>query len=303
MGLGLKINNAQANKELIWTNVPASQLELKSLKVAIVGGTAGIGQSLTRLFHSRGAKVVVVGRNLRDHDLENVHFIKADLELMSEAKRVAKELAQHQLDLVVFTTGILAAPSREETVEGLERDIAVSYLSRLVIIRNLLPTLEKAHTAVISKPRVFIFGYPCQGEKGMPEDLNSKGQYSAMKTHMSTVAGNEALVFDTAMRYPSVGVYGLNPGLIKTAIRDNLLGPGSFKSWIIEGAIGLFFQSTEDYASKVVPMMVSTELENHSPAFFDSNATAILSKGFTNSYVEKYTTNSENLLRECGILL
>ncbi|CAR25448.1 KLTH0G19756p [Lachancea thermotolerans CBS 6340] len=303
MGLGLKIDRAQENKELVWTNVPASQLKLKNLKVAIVGGTSGIGQSLARLFQSREAEVVVVGRTFRDHDLANIQFIKADLELMSEAKRVAKKLAQYSLDVVIFTAGILAAPTREETVEGLERDVAVSYLSRLVIIRNLLPALEKANSKFLTRPRVFIFGFPCQGEMGTPDDLNSTGKYNGMKTHMSTVAGNETLVFDTARRYPGVGVYGLNPGLIKTTIRDNFLGAGSFKSWVIEGIIGFLFQSSENYASKIAPMMVATELDNQSPAFFDSNGTAVLSKGFTNSYIEKYISKSEELLNECAIPL
>lgn len=301
MGFGFKVITAKPDEQLKWENAPADQINLKSLRVAIVGGTGGIGQSLTRLFHSRGADLIVVGRTFRDGDLKNVQFIKANLELMSEAKRVAQVLSQMPLDLVIFTTGILAAPKREVTTEGLERDMAVSYLSRLVIIRNLLPALEKAHTNVVEKPRVFIFGFPCNGETGTPDDLNSEGDYSAMKTHMSTVAGNEALVFDTAQRFPKVGVYGLNPGLIKTAIRSNFLGDGTLKSRLVEGVIGLVFQNTVQYAERVVPMMTATELENHSPAFFDNYGKAILSEGFPQSYVEKYISKSETLLKKSGV--
>ncbi|SCV06249.1 LANO_0H25378g1_1 [Lachancea nothofagi CBS 11611] len=250
---------------------------------------------LNKAFQSRGANVIVVDRTFRDGDLKNVQFIKADLELMSEAKLVAQEISQKSLDLVIFSTGIIAAPIRELTTEGLESDIAVSYLNRLVILRNLLPALEKAHTNVVEKPRVFIFGFPCNGETGTPDDLNSEGGYNAMKTHMTTVAGNEALVFDTARRFPGIGVYGLNPGLIKTAIRNNFLGDG-LKSRIIEGVIGLMFQNSEKYAQNVVPMMTASELENHSPAFFDNYGKAFLSEGFPEAYVEKYISKSEKLL-------
>lgn len=60
-----------------------------------------------------------------------------------------------------------------------------------------------------------------------------------MSAHMNTVAGNEILVLTGARRYPQLNLFGLNPGLIKTNIRDNFLGKGSLKSRIMETAIGL----------------------------------------------------------------
>ena len=45
---------------------------------------------------------------------------------MREAKRVGELLTTETLDIVVFTTGIFAAPKRQETAEGIERDMAVS---------------------------------------------------------------------------------------------------------------------------------------------------------------------------------
>ncbi|SCU96799.1 LAME_0F17480g1_1 [Lachancea meyersii CBS 8951] len=298
MTFGLKVV-----KKLQWTNVPIDKLDLKAMKVAIVGGTGGIGQGFSRMFDSRGANVTVVGRTFRDDDLENVHFIKADLELMSEAKRVSKELAKLPLDMVIFTNGIFAATTRQRTSEGLERDMAVSYLSRLVIIRNLLPTLAETHTHMLKRPRVFVVGYPGTGELGTVEDLNSEGKYSVMQTHMNTVAGNEALVLDSARRYPEIGVYGLNPGLIKTNIRSNLLGANSWKSWIIESIIGFWCQSTEDYARRMLPMMVSSDLDAYNPAFFNNKAQAVESQKFTEPYVEKFIGKSEELLEKSGVSL
>src|SRR4051794_12519964 len=70
------------------------------------------------------------------------------------------------------------------------------------------------------KPRVFIMGYPGTGQAGTPDDLNAEKSYSAFPVHMNTVAGNEVLVLDAATRHPSASVFGLNPGLIKTNIRD-----------------------------------------------------------------------------------
>ncbi|SCU80242.1 LAFA_0B08328g1_1 [Lachancea sp. 'fantastica'] len=290
------------DKEFKYTLVPGETLDLKGLKVAVIGGTGGLGQSLSRFLYSKGADVTVVGRTFRDNHLEKIHFIKADLELMTEAKRVAQELSKQPLDMVILSTGIIAASKRQVTSENLERDMAVSYLNRLVMLRTLVPNLSKTNTSYLKTPRVFIFGFPGTGELGTVDDLNSEGKYSAMKTHMTTVAGNEALVLDSARRYPGVGFYGINPGLVKTAIRDNFLGKGSLKSRVVESLIGWWYPTPAQYAEKIGPMMVAPELDGNSPKFFGSSAESIQpSKGFTEEYVNQFITDSEKLVKSSGV--
>ncbi|CEP63348.1 uncharacterized protein LALA0_S08e00364g [Lachancea lanzarotensis] len=294
----------KADKEFKYATVPADKLDLKGLKVAIIGGTGGLGQGLSRFFSTKGAEVTVVGRTFRDTDLENVHFIKADLELMTEAKRVGQELSKRPLDLLILSTGIIAANVRQVTSENLERDMAVSYLNRLVILRTLAPSLADTKADYLKSPRVFIFGFPGTGKTGELEDLNSEGKYSTMKTHMNTVAGNEALVLDSAQRYPKIGFYGLNPGLVKTAIRDNFLGQGSWKSWAVEGLIGWWYPTTTQYAEKIAPMMVAPELNGSGPRFFGPAAEPILpSQQLTPEYVRKFIANSEKLVKNTGVTL
>lgn len=212
------------DKNLVWRRVEAKNLDLKGMKIAIVGGTGGIGRALSRFMASRGANVLVVGQTFRDSDLSGVEFIKADLSLMHEAQRVAAALPADILDLVIFTTGIMAGPKRQETAEGIERDMAVSYLSRLVIVREIGPRLGKQRPAAPMKPRVFIMGFPGTGQAGKLDDLNAEKSYSRWAVHMNTVAGNEMLVLDAAKRYPNATFFGLNPGVIRTNIRSNLFG-------------------------------------------------------------------------------
>jgi NAD(P)-dependent dehydrogenase (short-subunit alcohol dehydrogenase family) len=198
-------------------------LDLTGRKAAVVGGTAGIGRAIARALAARGADVVVVGRTFRDQGTRGIEFRSADLSLLREASRVGKELPAETLDLVVMTTGIMAAPKRQETAEGIERDMAVSYLSRLVIVRELASRLKKRESNGI-RPRVFIMGFPGKGNAGSAADLNAEKSYSAMAVHMNTVAGNEMLVLESTKRYPEVDFFGLNPGLVPTSIRGNLLG-------------------------------------------------------------------------------
>jgi NAD(P)-dependent dehydrogenase (short-subunit alcohol dehydrogenase family) len=264
------------DKKLTWHRVDPSTLDLEGVKVAIVGGTGGIGRALSRFMASRGARVLVVGQTFRDAGVPRIEFIQADLSLMREAERVAQALPAEILDLVVLTTGIFAAPQRQETAEGIERDMAVSYLSRLVIVREIGPRLGKRHRGAPMKPRVFIMGYPGTGQAGTLDDLNGEKSYRAMVAHMNTVAGNEVLVLDAAARYPHVSVFGLNPGLIRTNIRSNFLGADSLRFRLLEGIIGILAPSTDTYAERLTPLLVSPDLEGHSGAMFDRKGNAIL---------------------------
>lgn len=255
---------------------PLNREDMLGRNVAIVGGTGGIGRALARELAGYGANVVVVGQTFRDADIANIEFIRADLSLMSEARRVASLLPAESLDLVIFTTGIFAAPKRQQTAEGLERDMAVSYLSRLVILQAIAPRLGAGRPAERAKSRVFVMGYPGTGQAGTLGDLNAERSYRAMGVHMNTVAGNEMLVLDGARRQKHFNVYGLNPGLIKTDIRSNFLGGNKFVFALLEGLIGLMTPTAGDYAKRIAPLLVAPELEARSGALFNSKAQAIL---------------------------
>src|SRR6516225_7765335 len=129
------------DRSLTWHGTNAIDQELKGKHVAVIGGTGGIGRALSRYLASHGANVTVVGQTFRDAGVPGVSFVKADLSLMHEAQRIAALLDAETLDLLIFTTGIFAAPERQATKEGIERDLAVSYLNRWVILRSLAPKL------------------------------------------------------------------------------------------------------------------------------------------------------------------
>jgi NAD(P)-dependent dehydrogenase (short-subunit alcohol dehydrogenase family) len=290
------------NKNLVWRRVDAASLDLQGWKVAVIGGTGGLGRAISRLLASRGASVTVVGQTFRDADVPGIEFLQADLSLMSEARRVAAALPAETLDLVALTTGIFAAPTRQETAEGLERDMAVSYLSRLVLLRGIAPRLGRQRPAAPMKPRVFIMGYPGSGQAGTLDDLNAEKSYSSMAVHMNTVAGNEMLVIDSAKRYANASFFGLNPGIIKTNIRSNLLGEGTLRFRFIEWMIGLLAQSAETYAETVTPLLVSPDLEGRSGAMFDKKGLAILpSAGLMDGHVSAFLVASEALVARANV--
>jgi NAD(P)-dependent dehydrogenase (short-subunit alcohol dehydrogenase family) len=286
------------NKELTWRRVDPASVNLMGKLVAVVGGTGGIGRAFSRFMASRGARVWVVGQTFRDQGVAGIAFIKADLSLMREAHRVGKALPAESLDLVVLTTGIMAAARRQETAEGLERDLAVSYLSRLVLVREISPRLGTSRADSVVKPRVFVMGFPGAGHIGSIDDLNAEQSYGMMAAHMNTVVGNEVLVLDSARRYPAVNFFGLNPGLVKSNIRSNLLGAGTLRHRAVEWLIGLVSASAETYAERMTPLLVSPDLEAHSGALFNRKGEAILpTPKLTDGYMQRFIAASDALLR------
>jgi NAD(P)-dependent dehydrogenase (short-subunit alcohol dehydrogenase family) len=272
---------------------PSDQVKLDGKSVLVIGGTSGLGQALAHEAHAKGAaSVTVVGRSFKD-DATKIKFVKADLSLMSEAKKVGETL--EPADIVVLTTGIIAASTRQESPEGIELDLAVSFLSRLVILKYLNPRL-KAGT------RVFIMGFPGSnvGVKNL-EDFNWEKSYEGGfgAAHMNTVAGNEALVLENAAKSNGILYFGLNPGLIKTGIRSNaysgvmrVFGP------VIEVILGLLTPSPQSYAAKIAPLFVSPSLEGHNGSMFNPKAQPVeASEYLTKEVVAQILTASRAVVK------
>lgn len=287
--------NGIPDASLVVRPAAVGAIDLRGKRIAVVGGTDGLGRAIAKLAAARGAEVLVVGRTFRDEGHPRLSFLRADLSSMKEARRVGRTL-DGGLDVVVLTTGIMAAKTREVTAEGIERDLAISTLSRLAIVRELAPRLASRPPGAPAA-RVFVMGFPGTGNLGDPDDLNAERGYDAMKAHMNTVAGNEALVLDSKERYPGISFFGLNPGLVKTSIRANYLGEGSLLHRVAELFIGLLMPTPEQYAARVLPLFVAPELSGRSGAMFGKKGQAILpSDGFDEERVARFMSGSEALL-------
>jgi len=188
------MKRVELDKSLTVTPPSLESLRLNGLNVAVIGGTGGIGRALSHQLAAKGANVLVVGQTFRDQEVPRIAFMKADLSLMRDARRIGAELPAGNIDIVVFTTGIMAGPKREVTPEGIERDLAVSYLSRLVILNEIAPRLGKDRARTDLRPRIFVMGFPGTEQKADVDDLNSEQGYKRFSAHSNTVSGNEVLV-------------------------------------------------------------------------------------------------------------
>jgi NAD(P)-dependent dehydrogenase (short-subunit alcohol dehydrogenase family) len=252
----------QVRKDLTWTRAEVQPGQLVNLNACIVGGTNGIGRALARALLAKGARVTIVGRTLLEQDksLPNLTFVQADLSSLKTARDLKTRIEWERVELLIFTVGIFAGSQRKVSAEGVELDLTVSYLSRLVIIREVVDRLGQKRANSDLKPRVFIMGFPGK-DRTFDLSFNSAECYNDLYAHYNTVVGNEALVLHFAQKCPNVSFFGLNPGIIRSNIMAGYLGENSFMFKLQRTIVWVFFQSAEQYAQKMVPLLVSPDLD------------------------------------------
>lgn len=297
-------------KEWSVESIKAGTVDVKGKHILIVGGTSGLGRAIALEACKEGAVVTVVGRKLQDEDasVPNLTFVKADLSSMKAAKEIGETICAdsvQSLDVILFTIGIIAKKEREVSVDDIEMDIAVSSFSRIVVLKYLTPRLSKE-----KKVRVFVMGFPGANNPAHLDDLNAEKGYEGGFgwQHMNTILVNEALVLDAVAKGgpdSKILYFGLNPGLIKTGIRDAVWKGSWFMEKVmgpfVEFMVSMFSHSPESYAKNMVPLLFAPELDEHNGSMFNPNAQPTLASGmFTKDpeLASKIITDSETIIKE-----
>ena len=123
--------------------------QLKEKVALVTGGTGGIGKEIARGLAQACGKLIIVGRDAEkgaqaEREIRasskdcDVRFVRADLSLMWEARRVSEEVANHcsALHYLVHSAGFVRG-RRVVTAEALESNFATNYLSRFAVTGRL----------------------------------------------------------------------------------------------------------------------------------------------------------------------
>lgn len=255
------------------TNMPSSP------KVMLVtGATNGIGRATAELLARSGATVVLVGRDPARADRavqeiqqstgnKNVSALLGDLALQRDVRRVAQEFKSQfdRLDVLVNNAGAMFS-SREETAEGIEKALAVNYLSQFLLTRELLPLIEKNdQTRIVN----LTSDAHLQGKVNF-DDLQFRGLYwtgwvyGAVKRMIVMYTRELARIL--RQKGSGATVNCLHPGLIKTGIGQD---SGKAMAFIMGLLMKYAAAPVSEGAENVVWLATSREVDGVSGMYFE----------------------------------
>ncbi|WP_223771268.1 oxidoreductase [Streptomyces huiliensis] len=172
-----------------------------------------MGAALARARVARGDTVVIIGQDARKAAaVHGAVFLRADLSLVRENRRVVAELADRfpEIDALVLCARYFRA-TRRETAEGVESTFALEYLSRFLLSHGL----PGARVVVnVSGP-----GVPA-GRVHWEDPMLRRG-YDGVAAQLQAGRANDLLGVAYAARRGRDGArYVLvNPGAVATAFR------------------------------------------------------------------------------------
>lgn len=223
--------------------------DLEGKTALVTGGTSGIGRAVADALSSRGAHVVVVGRNraagtavveaVRARGRGDASFVQADLSDQAQVRRVAQQFcATHdRLDMLVHSAGGHFL-ERTSTVDGIEINFATNYLSKF-LLTNLL------HERLLAAPsaRVVVVGSPVIDPKRWMTLNAVRGERSVHPLRAMLISGLATAVWtvEQARRFNGTGITinNVNPVLVRTQVTRGWPAPIRALDSLIQMAQGV----------------------------------------------------------------
>jgi NAD(P)-dependent dehydrogenase (short-subunit alcohol dehydrogenase family) len=202
-------------------------MERSNLRIAVTGGTSGLGLALVREWHRRGASVAFVARTARDvervaSELPGAAGIVGDVSRKEDIHRVALQILGRLGGLDVLVNGasslgpVPLARLADTDCEDLERALATNLLGPFRLTKALLGALR---------------GSASEGRGGVVLNVSSDAAVSAYPQWGAYGASKAALhhlsaIWSEELKEEGIGVLSLDPGDMDTPLHRLAL-PGS----------------------------------------------------------------------------
>ena len=190
----------------------------------ITGGTGGIGRATAMGLGRLGANVAITGRDavraeetaqeIREATGATVFVFLADLSSQAEGRRLAAEALDRlpTIDVLVNNVGGYW-DTRQLTVDGIERTLAVNHLAPFLLTELLLPRLKRSAYA-----RVVTVASQAHSQGWIDfDDLQGERSYSGARAYSQSKLANVLFTHELARRQPRVTANALHPGVVSTA--------------------------------------------------------------------------------------
>jgi len=256
--------------------------------VVLTGGTSGIGEAAAIRLASMGARLVLVARDASRAEtiLKRLQKMSpgvatphtahlADLSLVAETRRVAREIAatEPRIDVLINNAGLICA-RRQVNAEGYELTFATNHLAYFVLTHGLLPRMLASDPARIVNTASEVH----RGAKLDFGDLQSEQGYSGFGAYAKSKLANVLFTSELARRLSASGVTAnsLHPGVVASRFglpRDGQGGDPSSARFLSAHGI-----SPEEGAETIVYLASAAESAKASGQYFDQSRAVMPSK-------------------------
>jgi NAD(P)-dependent dehydrogenase (short-subunit alcohol dehydrogenase family) len=194
----------------------------------VTGATAGMGQVSATELASLGATVVLVARSreraeatraevVRAAGHDRVDVVLADLAVQAQVRAAAAQiLARHPAVHVLLNNAAVYTRRREETVDGIEVQLAVNHLAPFLLTHLLLDGLDAGAPA-----RVVTMSSGAHHGAGFRwDDLQMRDRYNGLRQYSNTKLYNLLMTRELARRSDPARLVAnaMHPGVVGTAL-------------------------------------------------------------------------------------
>ncbi|MCB9556234.1 MAG: SDR family NAD(P)-dependent oxidoreductase [Deltaproteobacteria bacterium] len=202
-------------------------------KVCLVSGaTSGIGYASCVALAAQGARVIMLCRDqfrgakarqaiIQRTGAAQIELVTADLSALAEVRRAAVEINQRfaRLDVVVHCAGALFY-RRQLTVDALESNLMVNYLSGFLLIRELSELLRQSAPARV----VIVSGEYHRRARIDFDDLQGERHYSPLRAAAQATLAKAVFSVELARRWADCGITAncFHPGIVRSGLTRGL---------------------------------------------------------------------------------
>lgn len=264
----------------LWMQGPKvrSTARLDGKTVVITGANTGIGKVTALDLSKRGAKVVMLCRNvekaeeaaeeIRKSTEGEVVVHKLDLASLASVRECAEQLGNslEKIDILINNAGIMACPEMR-TTEGFEMQIGTNHFGHFLLTNLLMPQLKKAApTARI----VNVSSLAHTRGQMQWDDINWKETpYNAIQAYGQSKLANILFTKELARKGEGSGVnaYALHPGVINTELGRHL--QDTFGPLVMLWKVAMpFIKTPESGANTTIYCAVDESIADHNGRYY-----------------------------------
>ena len=215
-----------------WT--PERIGSIKGKIFIITGTTSGTGFEAARILLSKGAKVVMLNRNLKKSEDTiatlkqeyankiDVTNIQMDLAEQASVKKAAAAVLKTvpQIDALICNAAIAQVPKQTFTVDGFESQLGVNHYGNFLLQGLLYPRIEESKGRIVT---VGSMGYNLGIKTIQFDDMNWDKNYSPNGVYSQSKLAQIMCVYELQDRLKKAGkrdvkVYACHPGASRTSL-------------------------------------------------------------------------------------